>query len=107
MAITLPLIMLAWVPFRADSVSHTLVMWGKIFDPSAYLWLGMRENTYLITALILFGVFSTYAVKEKIMPKVQTFRFGVAVADISVVALMTALVIVFLRPINQFMYFQF
>ena len=105
--VTLPMMMLAWVPFRTESVSHTLVMWGKIFDPSAYLWLGMRENTYLITALILFGVFSTYAVAEKIIPKVQKFRFGVAFGDISAVALMTALIIVFLRPINQFIYFQF
>lgn len=106
-AITLPVMMLAWVPFRAETVAHTFVMWGKIFDPSAYLWLGMRENTYLITALILFGVFSTCAVREKIMPKIQAVRFVIAVADISMVALMIALVIVFLRPINQFIYFQF
>lgn len=106
-AITLPIMMFAWVPFRAESVDHTFVMWGKIFDPSAYFWLGMRENTYLITALILFGVLSSYAVKEKIVPKMQTFQVGVALADISAVAVMTALVIVFLRPINQFIYFQF
>ena len=106
-AITLPVMMLAWVPFRAESVVDAFVMWEKIFEPSAYLWLGMRENTYLITALILFGVFFTYAVKEKIMPKVQTFRFGIALANISAVAVMTALVIIFLQPINQFIYFQF
>ena len=44
---------------------------------------------------------------EKIVPKIQTFRFSAALADILTVALMTALVIVFLRPINQFIYFQF
>lgn len=107
LAITLPLMMLAWVPFRAKSVDDTFVMWGKIFQPSAYLWLGMRENTYLITALILLGVFISYAVKEKIKPKSQIFRCVIAVADILKVAIMTALVIIFLRPINQFIYFQF
>ncbi|XDZ70422.1 MBOAT family protein [Alphaproteobacteria bacterium LSUCC0744] len=107
LAITLPLMMLAWVPFRAESVSHTFVMWGKIFDPSAYLWLGMRENTYLITALFLLGIFLSYTVKEAILPKLQKFHLFIAVADILLVALMTSLVIIFLRPINQFIYFQF
>ena len=107
LALTLPVMMLAWIPFRAESLSDTFAMWQKIFQPSAYTWLGMRENTYLITALILLGVFATYAVREKILPRVCAMRFGVAVIDIGVIAVMMALVIVFLRPINQFIYFQF
>jgi len=107
LAITLPVMMLAWVPFRAESLGDAFAMWMKIFEPSAYTWLGMRENTYLITALILFGVFTTYAIREKILPRMQAMQIGVAIADVAVVALMSALVIVFLRPINQFIYFQF
>jgi alginate O-acetyltransferase complex protein AlgI len=106
-AITLPVMMLAWVPFRADSIADTLTMWAKIFEPSAYTWLGMRENTYLITAVILLGVFLTFSVKEKLLPRIRRMRFGIVIGDVVSVAVITALVIIFLRPINQFIYFQF
>ena len=99
--------MLSWVPFRAVSVEATFLMWAKIFEPSQYTWLGMRENTYLITFLILLGVFSTYTVQEKILPKFQNLKLVVSSADIILISVITALVIVFLRPINQFIYFQF
>jgi len=107
LAITLPLIMLSWVPFRAVSVEATFLMWAKIFQPSQYTWLGMRENTYLIATLVLLGVFSTYAVREKILPKFQNLKLVVSVVDIIIISVITALVIIFLRPINQFIYFQF
>jgi len=105
--ITLPLMMLAWIPFRADSLSATFEMWGRVLTPSAYTWLGMRENVYLITALILVGTIAVYFLQRKIMPLLQGKKLVVLFADTAVVAVMTALVIVWLRPINQFIYFQF
>ena len=41
--------MLSWIPFRASSLSDAFSMWSKLFNPFKYTWLGMRENTYLIT----------------------------------------------------------
>jgi len=107
MVITLPVMMLAWIPFRAESVFDTLSMWSKILEPTAYTWLGMRENTYLITTVILLGIFITYFVKEKLLPRLNTVRLWSTIGDSISVAVMVALVIVFLRPINQFIYFQF
>jgi len=104
-AITLPVMMLAWVPFRADSLSMTFAMWAKIFDLSAYAWLGMRENVYLIAALMLSGIFLVYVVKERLLPYLSKILLWIG--DVASIAIITALVIIFLRPINQFIYFQF
>lgn len=105
--ITLPVTMIAWVPFRAESIDTTFVMWAKLFQPSAYAWLGMRENTYLITMLILLGFFLTYAIRHLALPMLQSKQLVITLVDILTVAVMFALVIVFLRPISQFIYFQF
>ena len=86
-------------------------MWAKLFDPKGYTWLGMRENVYLITAFMLLGILLVHSLRQKILPRLQLISFYgaamVAIADILVVAVMTSLVIIFLRPITQFIYFQF
>ena len=42
-------------------------MWLKVLNPYLYNGIGMRENTYLITFLILIGVFLTSIMYEKII----------------------------------------
>ena len=54
--ITLPIVMLSWIPFRAQSLVDAFSMWATLFSPAQYTWLGMRENTYLITAILLIGI---------------------------------------------------
>ena len=105
--ITLPLIMLSWIPFRASSLSDTLVMWTKIINPYAYTWLGMRENIYLITFLILVFFFIVYLFKEKILPKLNHMKFIIISLDIILIAIIFSTVLIFFRTINQFIYFQF
>ena len=73
--ITIPLIMLSWIPFRANSLSDSIEMWLKVINPFAYLWLGMRENVYLITFLILLNFYLVYLFKEKIIPKLNSKKF--------------------------------
>ena len=67
----------------------------------------MCENVYLITALILAGTITGYFLQKKIMPLLQERKLVVLLGGTMAVTVMTALVIVFLRPINQFIYFQF
>jgi len=106
--ITLPLMMLAWIPFRAESISATVVMWSKIIDPFAYTSLGMRENTYLIAFFVLICFFILFWVKNKIIPLVANkSQFLIFLGEVVVFSIMVPLVIIFLRPINQFIYFQF
>lgn len=105
--LTLPIMMLGWVPFRAESVSAAFGMWGRLLEPSAYTWLGMRENVYLVAALLLVGIFIVFLVREKLMPLLQRWHSLAFLGSTASAAVMVALVIVFLRPINQFIYFQF
>lgn len=106
-SITLPLMMLGWIPFRAQSVYDTLSLWSKIFNPSNYLWLGMRENTYIIAALSLLAFLLTYAlhaIKKDFWIQRPALAFTVATTAYT---LGIYLIIIFLRPVNQFIYFQF
>jgi alginate O-acetyltransferase complex protein AlgI len=108
MIITLPVMMLAWIPFRAESLTESIVMWSKIFNPFAYASLGMRENTYLIAALVLMGVLSSYRIKNSFFPYIIQKNEKLLIVGESIVFLIIVpLVIIFLRPINQFIYFQF
>jgi D-alanyl-lipoteichoic acid acyltransferase DltB (MBOAT superfamily) len=108
-AITLPLIMLGWIPFRSESVESTFGMFYKLISPSQYLWLGMRENTYLITVLLLMASISSYAVHKFNVHKhtVYALNFLFYLLKTIILAIVIGLVFIFLRPINQFIYFQF
>ena len=37
-------------------------MFGKLISPREYLWLGMRENTYLVAAVVLILCILAYLV---------------------------------------------
>lgn len=105
--VTIPLVMLGWIPFRAKDVATTVDMWSKVFAPTQYLWLGMRENTYLITALLLVACLVTYAAHRYGAALIKrVFLLDVGVHAI-LMAVVVATVFVFLRPISQFIYFQF
>ena len=106
-AITLPLAMLGWIPFRAQSVGDTVTMFAKLISPGNYLWLGMRENTYLVAAVSLMVCLIAYAFHlygERLFRRWRWVNFAVETTTMAVVI---ALVFVFLRPITQFIYFQF
>lgn len=70
-----------------------------------YGYLSFRENFYLVVALILaLMLLAHYAVGALRRPK----RTGVLqVAEIGAVAGAAFVVFIFLRPIGQFIYFQF
>lgn len=103
----LPLSMIAWIPFRAETVGDALVMAGKLLEPSSYLSLGLRENDYLIAACILVGHIIVY--NFRIRSSIWVSRMvGIRSAlDSAQIAVQVAAIFIFLRPINQFIYFQF
>lgn len=106
-SITLPVMMLSWIPFRAESAQEAFSMWVKVLDVSTYTTLNMRENVYLITALLLLTFFLTHWIKET-LGRLMKNRPVVSMALETVVyAAMIPLVVVFLRPVSQFIYFQF
>lgn len=105
--ITLPISMLAWIPFRARTLSDTFGMYSKLFSPQDYLWLGMRENTYLVAALLLVTFVATYFFHEKGAKWLRQSLAATFVVETVLMGIVVGLVFVFLRPISQFIYFQF
>lgn len=106
-SITLPLVMLGWIPFRAQTVEDTFAMLSKLIQPSEYFWLGMRENTYLITALLFAFCMFAYAGHKyggRILRRSTISTFALETLATGVMA---SLAYIFLRPISQFIYFQF
>jgi D-alanyl-lipoteichoic acid acyltransferase DltB (MBOAT superfamily) len=105
---TLPLVMLGWIPFRAQSLSTALGMMRTAFDPSALaVPLALSRQTYIVAALVMGLILAAYLVKSRVLPLLARMRLASHVADVLSLAVMVALVFVYLRPIRQFIYFQF
>jgi D-alanyl-lipoteichoic acid acyltransferase DltB (MBOAT superfamily) len=105
--ITLPLAMLGWIPFRAQNLSDVGIMFSKVVNPFQYTFLGIRENTYLITALMLVMTTGAYLIHEYLgtfLERRPVLAFPVNVVKFAIIIM---LVFTFLRPISQFIYFQF
>jgi alginate O-acetyltransferase complex protein AlgI len=105
--VTLPAMMAGWIFFRADSVANSLVMVRTILTPTAYGELGLRENNYLFAAFLLLSVSVAGISHQFISPWVKRRpAFAVPVYSVAY-AVMFVAVFIFLRPVEQFIYFQF
>jgi D-alanyl-lipoteichoic acid acyltransferase DltB (MBOAT superfamily) len=105
--ITLALTMLSWIPFRAEGLTNTATMLGLIINPSSYLTLGLRENTYLVAGLVLLALMVANPVNSRLIPWWRKRpAVGLPIETVGF-AVICALVFVYLRPIQQFIYFQF
>ena len=106
--ITLPLAMLGWIPFRAKNISEAIKMLIKIIDYREYSYLGLRENTYLITLLMLIFFIMGYLYCNLIKPRlIKNPSFVNNIFITLEYAFLVVLTFIFLRPISQFIYFQF
>ena len=96
--------MLSWIPFRASSVSDSLIMYSHFIDFSNFFSRNLRENNYLVVFLLsILFIFSYYFTEFK---KIKNFKLKF-VTDVIKYTFMLVLVYIFLRPIQQFIYFQF
>jgi D-alanyl-lipoteichoic acid acyltransferase DltB (MBOAT superfamily) len=107
-ALLLPVSMAGWIPFRAESVTQTVQMFGHILDPTAYTFAGrsIAGYTYIATIVLLGGMLASAGVHkwvERADPKPVVRGVGVAVST----AVMAVAVITLLRTVRQFIYFQF
>ncbi|TWU47520.1 Peptidoglycan O-acetyltransferase [Rubripirellula tenax] len=106
-ALTLGLTMLAWIPFRAANMSDTFTMLGKVASPAQYLSLGMRENTYILAAAVMLALGVAFVGSKVLEPMRERFPVLCIAPEALVYAVAISSVFVFLRPIQQFIYFQF
>ncbi len=104
---TLVVMMLAWILFRADSLSDALAMYAHLLHPRDYLWLGMRENAYLVAAVLTLGVMLAWQLHRTWPQMLARWRPVALISDTVFMGLALALLFVFLRPVEQFIYFQF
>jgi hypothetical protein len=105
--IVIPIVMLSWIPFRATNMEIVFQMYSKLFVPSQYLRLGMQENTYIICATLFLLTTLTYLFKNYCQPKIKKYKIVYSSLTILAYSIMILLVFTFLRPISQFIYFQF
>jgi D-alanyl-lipoteichoic acid acyltransferase DltB (MBOAT superfamily) len=104
--ISLPFLMLGWIPFRVTDITGVKNYFLKVVTPSSYTWMGLRENIYLITFIILLLIMASYFFIVFIRPRIKETLAGQLI-EVSMFSGAVALVIIFLRPISQFIYFQF
>jgi D-alanyl-lipoteichoic acid acyltransferase DltB (MBOAT superfamily) len=103
--ITLAISMLAWIPFRAPSLSYSFALYARLLNIHAYHALTFRENFYLIVAGVLMGMLGLNFLSAF---RGQTrFRRIEQIVEVVVVAFVAIVVFIFLRPVGQFIYFQF
>jgi alginate O-acetyltransferase complex protein AlgI len=105
--ITLVIAMLSWIPFRATDLTDTFTMFGKLLNPGSLLVMNMRENTYLVTMIILLCFLISWFATTWVRPRISSKPLLLATVDLALYTVMILGVFIFLRPINQFIYFQF
>lgn len=104
--VTVAVAMLGWIPFRAQSLQDTFALLGRVLDWRAYTYLSLRENIYLVVAVVFAGMLLLWYVTQILSAKVRPAWIH-AVAEIGGLTVVMIFVFIFLRPISQFIYFQF
>ncbi len=109
MLITLAVMMFSWIPFRALTLDDTFALWSTAINPMKFFVpFGLRENSYIVAFSLLIGFFVSYYVRAKLFNFGATNKsFFVNLQETLIYAVLFALVIIFLRPTDQFIYFQF
>lgn len=104
--ITLFLSMLGWIPFRAESLSDTIVLYSKILDPTKYLFYSMRENVYLIIVILMFGFLLSYFSDKFSWFKSKYWLIN-ELLYMTKMSFMVFMIFIYFQQISQFIYFQF
>jgi alginate O-acetyltransferase complex protein AlgI len=105
--ITLPLMMAAWIPFRAQTVGDAFRLWGKMANPAAYRGFSLAPNAYFLAAAMTLGFFAVWAVREKLVPRFAHEGPAFLALKTAYMVVAIALVFVMLEVKTQFIYFQF
>ena len=108
-AVTLPLMMAGWVPFRCRTVEDAFTMWGRMLDLRGLLHpsLGLTPNGYAFLALVLLGMAAAWFWTVFAAQRLERQPALAAVLATGYHAVVVASVIMFLQIKQQFIYFQF
>lgn len=106
-AITLFVVMLSWIPFRVKTLGETFTLYSRLFFLKNYFYISLRENTYIIAFVLMFLFLFTYGFDLYIKPKIENNDFTFICYSTIKYFIIIFLTFIFLKPINQFIYFQF
>lgn len=98
--LTLYMVMLAWIPFRADDASHALELLLALISKDNFFSLGFREDTYLVTFIITISYYLYYFISKNFKSKNLFLQFLYSLTKV-------VLVFIYLQSLDQFIYFQF
>lgn len=116
--LTLQAMMLGWIPFRAESLGDALALWQRIVTPSAWLrpdtmpdglpvWLALSRDSYYAAAAILAAILIASALGRLIARKRASDPAALPYLEPVCAICAAPLILFFLQPIEQFIYFQF
>lgn len=104
---TVPPAMLGWIVFRAVDLHQAMTLMSQVFRPGAYRHLNFRENTYLVAASLFSLTIVAYFAERLYKTTVKKAWLLRSMVDVPKLAILIVFVFVFLRPIRQYIYFQF
>jgi len=106
--LTLAVCMAGWIPFRAPSLDHALAMFATILDPRRYyLWpRHMETDFFLVALLLILSMPLARAVGQRALAWNPSRPAGAMAYGLGL-AVLSAVVLVYLKSIDQFIYFQF
>lgn len=96
--------MIGWIPFRAENLNNSLMMFSKLFNPMSYS-LQLHQVSYMdygLVMLLILGMVVSYKFTH-VWQRISSFR----IFRIATYAVIIFLVLIFLQANNQFIYFQF
>jgi alginate O-acetyltransferase complex protein AlgI len=106
--LTLLIIMLSWIPFRVSNLHDTYILYSRLFNIDNYFYISFRENTYIISFLLLLisiiAYYLNFINEVKFKEKYKYFFYLYTFIKLTILIL---LITIFLKPTNQFIYFQF
>jgi len=105
--ITFLFVMGGWIPFRAQTFSQLINMVGCVLNPFKYFsaLLLVRED-YVVAVLLLLGMLVCAALRYFYQRLTWLRKLALPFYGLGVVCA-TFLILVYLRPVRQFIYFQF
>ena len=108
-AVTLPVMMLGWLFFRAVDLQQLGLMLERLVTPSAYGMVTSHRGSYfVVVAMLGAGMLALKLLGESRTLAAAHWHRPLGWAGyVGFFAALLVAVIVFLQPVNQFIYFQF
>jgi D-alanyl-lipoteichoic acid acyltransferase DltB (MBOAT superfamily) len=106
--IMLPLAMAGWIAFRATSMPQALSMFARIFDPTAYTLSGRAVDMYAYfwAGAITLGMTIAFGVQRSLERSPAPRALALPAMGL-MLATMVCCVLICMRTVQQFIYFQF